>query len=175
MVLGARLLLTAQNIEIELIHFPTMKFSIILPVFNGADFVERAVLSIIEQKNNNVDVELIVIDGGSKDGTVDILTRYSDHIDFMVSEPDQGQCHAINKGFAQASGDVFGWLCHDDELESGALTHVAAIYQAHPETEVVIGACRRIFSDKSQAVTIVSPDVFERIGFFNGIDQPSCF
>lgn len=86
--------------------------SIVTPSFNSADYIEDTIKSVLNQSYKNI--EFIIYDGGSTDGTVDIIKKYSDKIAFWVSEPDKGQTDAINKGFAKASGDLIGWLCADD-------------------------------------------------------------
>lgn len=150
-----------------------MKFSIVLPVYNGASFIERALTSVLDQKG--VELEAIVIDGGSSDGTTEIIRKYEDRLAAFVSEKDRGQCDAINKGFARATGDLFGWLCHDDALAPQALAHVAELFGSHPEAGMVAGACERIYGDGHRMVTTPTGDVLGRIGYMNGIDQPSCF
>ena len=86
--------------------------SVIVPSYNQGRFVRQTLDSILEQGYPNL--ELIVMDGGSDDETVDILEEYSPHLSHWVSEPDRGQSHAINKGFAVATGSLVGWLNSDD-------------------------------------------------------------
>ncbi|MFN0084286.1 MAG: glycosyltransferase family 2 protein [Blastocatellia bacterium] len=95
------------------------KISIITPSFNQARFLERTICSVLDQGYPNL--EHIVIDGGSTDGSVEILRRYADRLAYWVSEPDGGQSHALNKGFARATGEIFGWLNSDDVYCPGAL------------------------------------------------------
>ena len=99
------------------------KISIITPCFNAEKHIEQTILSIIEQDYNNL--EYIIIDGGSTDSTVDIIKKYEDRIAFWISETDNGQSHAINKGIEIASGDIFNWINADDYLENGALKLIA--------------------------------------------------
>jgi glycosyltransferase involved in cell wall biosynthesis len=81
----------------------------------------------------------LVIDGGSVDGSTDIIKQYAAQLDYWVSEPDHGQSHAINKGFARSRGDLLGWLNSDDVLLPGALTKVAQTFLSHPEIDLVYG------------------------------------
>lgn len=109
-----------------------MKFSIVIPSYEQAEFIERTLKSILEQKGN-FEIECLVMDGGSKDGTVDILKKYEDQI-IWVSEPDKGQSDAINKGFKRATGDIIAYLNSDDTYEPGAFAKVADFFEKHPDT-----------------------------------------
>lgn len=98
--------------------------SIVTPSYNQAQFIEETILSVKGQDYPNL--EHIIVDGGSEDGTVDILRHYEDKYDLCwVSEPDEGQSDAINKGFRMAKGEIIGWLNSDDTYMSGAV--VAAV------------------------------------------------
>jgi glycosyltransferase involved in cell wall biosynthesis len=108
-----------------------------MPSFNQVSFIERSLNSVVNQQYDGV--ELIVMDGGSRDGTREILERYSEHIALWRSEPDEGQSDALNRGFRRATGDIFGWLNSDDLYAPGTLQHVADIFAAHPEIDVVYG------------------------------------
>jgi hypothetical protein len=104
--------------------------SIVTPSYNQASFLEETILSILNQGYGNL--EYIIIDGGSTDGSVDIIRRYQDRLAHWVSEPDQGQYHALQKGFSRAKGDVLGWLNSDDAYLPGALSTVGKAYREHP-------------------------------------------
>jgi glycosyltransferase involved in cell wall biosynthesis len=113
------------------------KFSIVMPSFGQARFIERSLLSILNQGYSGT--EIIVMDAGSRDGTCAILERYDRDISHWRSEPDQGQSDALNKGFRHASGDIYGWLNSDDIYLPGAFEHVARVFNRHPLIEVVYG------------------------------------
>lgn len=115
------------------------EFSIITPVLNQASTIEKCIESVAAQ---NVDVEHIIIDGGSTDGTVDIIRKHEDKLAFWVSEPDCGQSHAINKGLERVSGTWFNWLNADDQLTETALQTV--LQTAKSDTDVIVGKCRHI-------------------------------
>ncbi len=98
------------------------KISVITPSYNQGRFIEQTILSVIGQQYPNI--EYIIIDGGSTDETLDIIRKYENHITYWISEADQGQSHAINKGFAQATGDILCWLNSDDYYLPGTLLEV---------------------------------------------------
>lgn len=108
-----------------------------MPSFRHARFIERSLNSVLNQECEGT--ELIVMDGGSDDGTREILERYSRHITLWRSEPDEGQSDALNKGFAHVTGDVVGWLNSDDLYLPGAMHHAAHIFAAYPRIDVVYG------------------------------------
>lgn len=116
------------------------RFSVVLPTFNAAAFLEPTLRSLVE--HDYPDLEVIVVDGGSTDGTVDILRRYADRLGWWVSEPDRGQCDAINKGFAHATGELHYWANADDPIEPGALRHVAARLTERAQPQWLVGAAR---------------------------------
>ncbi|MCX6304478.1 MAG: glycosyltransferase family 2 protein [Bacteroidetes bacterium] len=118
------------------------KISVVTPTFNQAEFIERTLQSIRGQRVD-VPVEHIVIDGGSTDGTLDVLAMHRDTISY-VSEPDRGMQDALNKGFALATGDIIGWLNSDDTYLPGALQKVAAFFDLHPDCLWLYGNCRMI-------------------------------
>ena len=109
--------------------------SVIVPSYNQGRFVRQTLDSILEQGYPNL--ELIVMDGGSDDETVDILEEYSPHLSHWVSEPDRGQSHAINKGFAVATGSLVGWLNSDDLYLPKSLFRAALHLMENPECDVV--------------------------------------
>lgn len=111
------------------------KFSIVTPAYNSGNYIEATIRSIAEQ--DYPAIEHIVIDGGSNDGTLDILERYP-HLQW-ISERDRGQSDAINKGFARVSGDIIAWQNADDLYLPGAFAAVAEVFATHPEVDVVYG------------------------------------
>jgi len=116
-----------------------MKISVITPSFNQAKYLEATIQSVLSQKG--VELEYIIIDGGSTDGSLDIINRYSRQLAYWVSEPDQGQTDAINKGFARATGDILAWLNSDDTYKPGALAEAVAYLAENPAVGLVYGDC----------------------------------
>ncbi len=123
------------DIEKNQKDFP--KISIVMPSFNQGDFIEQSILSIINQGYPNL--QLIIIDGGSTDSTIDIIKKYENYIDYWVSETDKGQSDALNKGFEKADGDIFGWLNSDDLYLPGAFFLIIDTYKKNPEKELIFG------------------------------------
>jgi glycosyltransferase involved in cell wall biosynthesis len=107
-----------------------MRLSIITPSFNQGRYIERTVRSVLDQKGD-FDLEHLVIDGGSTDNTLDILRRYEPRLRWL-SERDDGQSDALNKGFAMATGEVVAWLNSDDTYQPGALARVVEEYRKEP-------------------------------------------
>lgn len=110
--------------------------SIVTPSLNLADYIEEAALSVLEQDYPRI--EYIVVDGGSTDGTLEILARFSDRVRLVV-EQDSGPVEAINRGFAEATGEVFAWLAADDYYFPGAISSAVAALEAHPDAGAVYG------------------------------------
>jgi len=121
-----------------------MKFTIITANKNGGRFLERTLLSVITQRESGIDLEYIVLDGGSTDDSLRIIRRYERDISRIISEPDSGPVSAINRGFGLASGEMVAWLNADDCYHEGALAKVAAVMTVNPDKAFCFGACRII-------------------------------
>jgi glycosyltransferase involved in cell wall biosynthesis len=111
--------------------------SIITPSYNQGRFLEETIQSVLAQ--DYPQLEYIIVDGGSTDDSVNIITRYASRISWWVSEKDQGQTDAINKGFARANGEIFAWLNSDDTYLPGAISQAVEFLLNRPEVAMVYG------------------------------------
>jgi glycosyltransferase involved in cell wall biosynthesis len=116
--------------------------SIITPSFNQAHYIEATIQSVLSQDYPRI--EYLIVDGGSTDGTVEIIKKHESRLAGWVSEQDQGQTDAINKGFGRAQGQILAWLNSDDTYESGAVSAAAKYLLNHPEAGMVYADCNFI-------------------------------
>lgn len=152
-----------------------MRVSLVTVSFNQAQFVERTIRSVLDQGYD--DLEYIVVDPGSSDGSRDIINRYAQKLTKVIFEPDKGAADGLNKGFAHATGDILGFLNSDDTLLPGALNKVIAYFEAHPKIDVVSGHAHIIDADdrflrKTFTDRFSLRDAAYRI---NSVIQPSTF
>ncbi len=113
------------------------KLSIVTPSFNQGKFLEETIVSVLDQNYPNL--EYIVIDGGSRDESVEVIKRYEKHLAYWVSEKDRGQVHAINKGIEKSTGEIFGFINSDDLYLPSTFATVAEHFDQHSESEWVCG------------------------------------
>jgi len=153
------------------------KISIVTPSFNQGKYIEQTILSVLDQNYPNL--EYIIMDGGSTDDTVEIIKKYEDRISYWISEKDNGQTDAINKGFARCTGNVFNWINSDDYYEPGALLTIGKFFNENPSADVVCGKEWSFETDAPEKKTlnpgsVIKENIFEtiRIGI---IDQPCSF
>jgi glycosyltransferase involved in cell wall biosynthesis len=148
--------------------------TIVTPSYKQAEFLEQTIQSVLSQDYPNI--EYFVVDGGSKDGSVDIIQKYADRISWWVSEKDSGQAEAINKGFARAGGEIVGWINSDDYYLPGAISSAVAALQAHPECALVYGDVISVDAsgDPFNVITYGNWNL-DDLAEFNIIGQPSVF
>jgi glycosyltransferase involved in cell wall biosynthesis len=151
------------------------KISIITPSYNQGEYIEETITSILDQGYPNL--ELIVMDGGSTDETVEILKKYDDQITFWQSELDKGQTDAINNGFKKCTGDIVTWLCSDDYYEGKCLFKVAEAFLNNLDINLVCGD-RRTFGlgiKDTHYIGWESKETLEETMFYGHYDQPPSF
>ncbi|MFN5134080.1 MAG: glycosyltransferase family 2 protein [Chitinophagaceae bacterium] len=126
-----------------------LKLSIVTPSFNQGHFLEETITSVLDQKYPNL--EYIIIDGGSTDNSVEIIKKYEQHLTYWVSEEDNGQANAINKGLQHCTGEIFNWLNSDDYLEPGALHKIAEAF-TDEKVNMVAGKVRNFSSTSEELI-----------------------
>lgn len=151
------------------------RISLVTCSYQQARFLEATLRSVLDEGYPNL--EYIVMDGGSTDGSADILRRYSDRLAYWVSERDAGQTDALIRGFERATGEIMGWLCSDDLLLPGALESVGEFFSRNPDVDVVYGDA--VWIDEAGHLIRTKKEMgFNRFVFLfdhNYIPQPSLF
>jgi glycosyltransferase involved in cell wall biosynthesis len=150
------------------------RISIITPSYNQGDYLEQTIQSVLAQNYPNL--EYIIIDGGSTDRSVEIIQRYADQLAYWESEPDRGQCHAINKGFERATGDIMAWLNSDDMFTPNALHRVVQAI-ADRSCAMVVGAAKVIRNTdlENYELDLRRPTYAEMLYDARTYPQPSVF
>jgi glycosyltransferase involved in cell wall biosynthesis len=150
------------------------KITVVTPSYNQGQFLEETILSVVGQHYPNL--EYMVIDGGSTDNSLEVLKKHEHHLTFWVSEKDRGQAHAINKGFARATGDILCWLNSDDLYLPGALSFISShLDPARPE--LLFGNCFHFFDGQatSHGSNVVREHARRDLLLTDYIVQPSAF
>ncbi len=140
--------------------------SIITPCFGQVSYIEQTVSSVFGQRYSGL--EYAVIDGGSTDGSVEIIRQYESRLAYWVSEPDSGPYDAINKGFARSTGEIMAWLNSDDIYLPGALLAVGQIFAQFPEIEWLTSATPVNMNAEGQPVYAAELEGFNQRAFFRG-------
>ena len=152
------------------------RISLVTPVFNSAKYIEQTIQSVLAQNYPNL--EYFIIDGGSTDGTLDIIRKYESQISGWLSEPDKGMYDALNKGFARTSGEAMGWISATDQLHTGGLAVVGSVFRDLPEVEWITGR-PTLFNEEGMTVEIGNIPRWSRMRFLAGanryIEQESTF
>ena len=144
------------------------RITVVTPVFNSARYLEAAIRSVLSQGYPNL--EYIIVDGGSTDGSVAIIAKYEAQLAGWISEPDNGMYDALNKGFARSSGDVMGWISATDMLHAGSLFVVGSIFQTFPEVEWITGRPTG-FTDEGMGTQLLHLRRWARIPFLLGANR----
>jgi glycosyltransferase involved in cell wall biosynthesis len=142
------------------------KISIVTPSFNQGQFLEEAILSVINQNYPNL--EYIIIDGGSTDNSVEIIKKYESHLHSWCSEPDEGHYNAINKGFAKATGEVFAWLNSDDMYCPWALKTVGSIFAQFKDLKWLTTMNQLVWDSHGYCTFIKKIPGYSREAFLDG-------
>ncbi len=151
------------------------RITVVTPSFNQGQYIEATIRSVLDQEYPNL--EYIIIDGGSTDATVAVIEKYSEHLSYWVSEPDEGQTDALIKGFDRSTGEIMCWLCSDDLFELKTLQEVAELFLEHPDWQVVYGDSFWIDAD-SRPIRFKKEIGFNRFIWMydhNYLPQPSTF
>jgi glycosyltransferase involved in cell wall biosynthesis len=144
------------------------RISLVTPVFNSARYLEPAIRSVLSQAYPNL--EYTIVDGGSSDGSVDIIRKYESQLKGWISEPDRGMYDALNKGFARSSGEVMGWISATDMLHAGSLFVVGSVFQTFPEVEWITGR-PTAFTDEGMAAGVLKLRRWSRMPFLAGANR----
>jgi hypothetical protein len=156
------------------IPVPPPSISIVTPSLDHGRYIESTIGSILGQGYPRL--EYVVMDGGSSDGTVEILERHRHRLHHLESAPDNGQAAAINRGFGHTSGEIMGWVNSDDLLLPGSLAHVAEVFDKHPEVDVIYG--HRILIDEDGrdiGLWVTPPHTVDSLRWFDYLPQETAF
>lgn len=152
------------------------KISIVTVSFNMVNYIEDTILSVISQQYPNL--EYIVIDGGSRDGTVDIIKKYEKWITYWISEPDNGMYDAIQKGFKKSTGDIMAYINSDDKFHYNAFFSAATIFSANEDVEWILGRAS-FYNDEGTIVDVKDLKKWSKFNYYTGdykwIQQESVF
>ena len=143
------------------------RISIVTVNYNGAEFLERTIKSVLDQRYPNL--EYVIIDGGSTDGSVDIIRKYESQLLYWLSEPDTGMYDAIQKGFEKTSGDIMGWINSDDIYHPNAFFRIAEIFSDYPQINWLTGVPTAI--DEKDNVMVPSFEdypMWSKLRFYSG-------
>src|SRR5258706_8598329 len=144
---GGCMALGQDNENLDRSEWP--RITLVTPVFNSARYIEQAIQSVISQHYPNL--EYYITDGGSTDGSVDIIRKYERHLSGWTSEPENGMYDALNRGFARSTGEIMGWISATDMLHTRSLFVVGSVFKALPQVEWIT-ARPTGFSEEGMAV-----------------------
>lgn len=142
------------------------KISIVMPSFNQAKFLEQAILSIINQNYPNL--EYVIIDGGSTDGSVDIIRKYEKYLHYWISERDRGQSHALNKGFEKTTGEIMAYLNSDDLYCPWTFKTVASLFSEFSETKWLTSLRALIWNADGEPIENIFKRGYTQRAFYGG-------
>ena len=149
-----------------------MKISILTPVYNAEKTVKKTIQSVVNQEIES-ELEYIIVDGDSTDGSQEIINQYLEHIDIFISEKDRSPYEAMNKGICQATGDIIGIINADDWYNDGALKIVEQVFNEKDDVSIVYSPIDNYF-DRKYLNTFI-PGSLDKLVFKFTINHPSCF
>jgi GT2 family glycosyltransferase len=147
-----------------------MKFSIVTPSFNQNGFLGRCMASVLAQEV--ADLEYLVLDGGSTDGSVETIQRQAARLAYWRSRPDRGYADALNEGFSRAGGEILGWLNSDDMLAPWALRVVESVFRALPEVEWITTLYPLVMDEGGMVIAARSAEGYNGEAFYRGRNVP---
>lgn len=152
------------------------KISIVTPCFNKVQYLEKTILSVLSQNYPNL--EYVIIDGGSTDGSLDVIKKYADRLTYWVSEPDDGMYYAIKKGFEHTSGELLAWIGADDMYHPNSFFAVAQIFSEYPQVSWLVGA-QTEYDEEDRTVNVGISPYFNHLNFllrpYRWVQQESTF
>jgi glycosyltransferase involved in cell wall biosynthesis len=145
-------------------------FSIVTPSFNQGRFLETCMRSVLTQEV--APLEYVVVDGGSTDGSADIIRRFADRLTYWQSQPDGGHMDAVNIGFAHTTGEIMGWLNSDDMLTPWALRTVASVFEQHPQVEWLTTRFPLLMNEDGMVIAARTMEGYNARMFYRGRNVP---
>jgi glycosyltransferase involved in cell wall biosynthesis len=144
------------------------RISLVTPVWNSGKYIEQTIRSVLAQAYPNL--EYFIVDGGSTDGTLDIIRKYEGKISGWISEPDKGMYDALNKGFARTSGEIMGWISATDQLQLGGLSVVGSVFRDLPPVEWITGRPTQI-NEHGMTISVLGQTRWSRTRFLAGANR----
>jgi glycosyltransferase involved in cell wall biosynthesis len=143
-----------------------LKISIVTPSYNQAAYLEQCMRSVLDQRYPNL--EYVVMDGGSTDGSTNVIGKYEDQLLHWESHPDNGHYDAINRGFAKTSGEIMAWLNSDDLYTPWTLSTISEVFTLYPEVEWITTLHQVVWNDRGQAILVRNVPGYNRNSFLRG-------
>jgi len=144
------------------------KISLVTPVFNSVKYIEQTIHSVLAQNYPNL--EYFIVDGGSTDGSLDIIRKYESELSGWVTEPDKGMYDALNKGFAHSTGEIMGWISATDKLHTGGLAVVGSVFRELPQVEWITGR-PTLFNEQGMTIDVGKIPHWSRYRFLAGANR----